>query len=290
MCADLFRLQFPLCPCAESSWRELILNFLRSNLKSKSWFVKTKLFKGRGTHRILSVCFPVFPGFLLLKWIGLFTFAVLVLIFQEHTSGTTWHNSIGTVHQSLSSGPWGRGGGRPDTGNARTVAQAQDSSERLSLNAAPEWMSSHRGLLRCFLQQLFLPRSLNREETAGPFQLVWRAAQLRGGGREQRCPGSAVLPRFFWSASSFLKENHTEISSLTWGKVVSRSPVSELVALDAFRLWNTVLALLVRSGWTSKILWFCYSPAPNSPIASRKPLRTMKPTAQGLNEDSEHKF
>lgn len=33
----------------------LILNFLRSHFKSKFWFVKTKLFKGKETQRILSV-------------------------------------------------------------------------------------------------------------------------------------------------------------------------------------------------------------------------------------------
>lgn len=199
MCADLFRLQFPLCPCAESSWLELILNFLRSNLKSKSWFVKTKLFKGRGTHRILSVCFPVFPGFLLLKWIGLFTFAVLVLIFQEHTSGTTWHNSIGTVHQSLSSGPWGRGGGRPDTGNARTVAQAQDSSERLGLNAAPEWMNELPPRSLTLLSPAALPSPQSEPRGDG-----WSLSAGLEGSPATRGWGRAALPRLCRTAPVLL--------------------------------------------------------------------------------------
>lgn len=44
-------------------------------------------------------------------------------------------------------------------------------------------------------------------------------------------------------------------------------------------------AALVRSVGTFWGLWFCYSSAPSSLITSRKLLRVMKPTTQGLGED-----
>lgn len=138
----------PLYPSTESSWLELMLNLLRNNFKSKFWFVKTKLFEGKEIQRILSNYFPIFPGFLLLKWIGLFT-SVGFDISRTYEWRDLWHNSTGIIHHSLSSCLWGQGlGGQTWARLAHSSGRGQQRGAQLKHSS---WMSSHRGLLHLFL-------------------------------------------------------------------------------------------------------------------------------------------
>lgn len=89
-------------------------------------------------------------------------------------------------------------------------------------------LSSHRGLA-----------SLSHTAPSPP-QSEPRWGSCTGPAGEEPCPGSDTLPRPFSSASSFLKPNPTEISLSIWRKVVSRSLISEFIALDAFLLGNSL--------------------------------------------------
>ena len=156
----------------------------------------------RETQRILSVYFPPFSGFLLLKWISLYTFAVLFLLFQEHASGTTWHNGTGTVPHSSSLCLGVRAlGGQTQACLHHSSGGDQQPEAQLKCSSG---MRSHWGLLH--LKQLALPHSLNADEAAALYRLVSRAGQLHWG-RGKHSPGSDTLPWFFCSACSFWRKN-----------------------------------------------------------------------------------
>lgn len=159
----------------------------------------------------------MFPGFLLLKWINVFTCAVLLLMFQERRIGKTWPSSTGAAQHSLPWWPWARGGGDMDM-------------SALQLGQGPAVRGSGQTQL---LDQLPLRSLTSLTALGSPWSEPRRDICPVPAGLEcgHSHPGvGTALPRLWHLAplllfSQFSPEGKTikKISLLIWGKVVSRS-------------------------------------------------------------------
>lgn len=159
----------------------------------------------------------MFPGFLLLKWINVFTCAVLLLMFQERRIGKTWPSSTGAAQHSLPWWPWARGGGDMDM-----------SAPQLGQGPAVRGSGQTQLLDQLPLRSLTSLTALGSPWSEPRRDICPVPAGLECGHSHPRV--GTALPRLWHLAplllfSQFSPEGKTikKISLLIWGKVVSRS-------------------------------------------------------------------